>query len=374
MFAQSLEAAAEYVAKAAGEAQAWTPEGRARVLAALDSASRTIAAAKAPLLVAEEASGSWRKPGVRNYGDARAHDTRAGRGTARNEVEDAHTIAALDGGASALASGEITEPHVRQLRTAIKKLPEPQRAELLAGDGAAEVLQLARENDAPTFGRKVEELVASKSAQDAEQAFQDVRATRHFTLRESPEGTHVNGLLDPVAGYTLRVALEAATPVPALDDTRTREQRNADAIATIARHALDDGAFKPGAPVRPHLSLTMDPETFARAREHQRAGSHAPRSERSTGGTAPEGTAPDGTAAEGFALDEAGPRLAPPVVRLEDGPVLSPSELGRILCSTDMTRMVIDAESRVLDVGRTQRVYTGHLRRAVIARDKHCVW
>jgi len=379
MFAHSLEAAAEYVAKAAGEAQQWTPEGRARVLAALDSASRTIAAAKAPLLVAEEASGSWRAPGVRNYQDARARDTRSGRGAARNEVEDAHTIAALDGGADALASGQITEPHVRQLRSAIKKLPEPQRAELLAGDGAAEVLQLARTHDAPTFGRKVEEIIAAKSARQAEKAFQDVRATRHLTLRESPEGTHVNGLLDPVAGHTLRIALEAATPVPALDDTRTREQRNADAIATIARHALDDGAFKPGAPVRPHLTLTMDPETFARAREHQRAGSHTP--DRDALGHAALGHAVLGREALGHAelgreapAADAEPTLAPPVVRLEDGPVLPPSELGRILCSTDITRMVIDAESQVLDVGRTQRLYTGHLRRAVIARDKHCAW
>src|SRR5690606_35675035 len=231
-------------------------------------------------------------------------------------------------------------------------------------------------------------------------------------LRDSPEGTQLSGLLDPVAGHTLRQALEAATPTPAIDDTRSRDEHNAEAIAAIARHALDDGAFKAGAPVRPHLALTMDAETFARAREHQRHASHSrasgtqdSSSTRGTGGSSStRGTGRSSSAdrtggspstqgsgssssSQGTLRPEGlsgGPHLPDdtcdsrdveralghsPVVQLDDGPVLPPSALGRILCSTEITRMVIDADSQVLDVGRSQRLYSGHLRRAVVARD-----
>ncbi len=354
--ARTLEAAARLLAGAAQDAAAWSPETRGLVLAALDSASRSVAAAKSPLIVAEEASGAWRAPGVRSFGDARSRTTRTGTGTTRGEVQDAHAVTELDGGTEALAAGELTEAHVRRLRTAADKLPEGRRTELLTGDSAAHLLDLARTNDAPTFARKVEDLIAATSAKDTQDDHEKVRATRHLTLRESPEGTHLNGLLDPVAGHILRLALDGATPTPAADDTRTRPQRHADAITALARHALDDGAFKPGAPVRPHLSLTMDAQTFARAREHQRAASHTP----------------DGQHTEDPITRE--PLSTPPVVRLDNGPLLPPSELGRILCSTEITRMVIDAESQVLDVGRTQRLYSGHQRRAVVARDKHCSW
>ena len=50
------------------------------------------------------------------------------------------------------------------------------------------------------------------------------------------------------------------------------------------------------------------------------------------------------------------------------------SEAARALCDAEITRIVLDADSLPLDVGRTQRLYTAHLRRAVIARDRHCAW
>ncbi|WP_205687426.1 HNH endonuclease signature motif containing protein [Cellulomonas endophytica] len=39
-----------------------------------------------------------------------------------------------------------------------------------------------------------------------------------------------------------------------------------------------------------------------------------------------------------------------------------------------ITRLVVDAEGVPLDVGRTQRLYTGEMRRAVFARDRHCAY
>ncbi|WP_232216000.1 HNH endonuclease signature motif containing protein [Promicromonospora sukumoe] len=50
------------------------------------------------------------------------------------------------------------------------------------------------------------------------------------------------------------------------------------------------------------------------------------------------------------------------------------STLRRLLCDAAVSRVVFGPDSQVLDVGRAQRTVTGQMRRAVIARDKHCVY
>ena len=46
--------------------------------------------------------------------------------------------------------------------------------------------------------------------------------------------------------------------------------------------------------------------------------------------------------------------------------------LARLACDSAITRVVFGPGSQVLNVGRTERTYTGHKRRAIIARDMHC--
>lgn len=50
------------------------------------------------------------------------------------------------------------------------------------------------------------------------------------------------------------------------------------------------------------------------------------------------------------------------------------SVLRQIAADCELTRVVFGPDSQAIDVGRTQRTFTGPRRRAVIARDKHCVW
>ena len=409
-----LAAAAREAAAVTQGCDSWSVESRDAVLASLDATARSLAAARTPVLVAQERSGSWVAPGIRSFDDARSRVTRSGRGAARAQVQDAHTLADLDGGAEALADGDRTEDLVRHLRPRADKLPPERRSELLTRD-APELLDLARQHDAPTFARKVEDLIAAKSPQDNQDDHDRLRAQRFLTVRDSAQGLHLSGLLDPVAGYSLRLALEAATPTPAADDSRSPAQRRADALSTLASHALDDGAFKPGAPQRPHVMLTIDAETYAHALAHLRAGSHTPQPGlapslgggpgESAGSTTTCSSAPPGSSASpgslaspgssaspgrGTPSNALGPSIgsapesgdarerllssSPSAVRLDDGPLVPPSELGRLLCSSELTRLVIGADSLPLDVGRAQRLYTGHLRRAVVTRDMGCRW
>jgi len=67
------------------------------------------------------------------------------------------------------------------------------------------------------------------------------------------------------------------------------------------------------------------------------------------------------------------PSVKTPAVFTETGTPVPTSLLRRIACDSQVTRIVFGPDSQILDVGRAQRTVTGQLRRAVIARDKHCV-
>lgn len=54
-------------------------------------------------------------------------------------------------------------------------------------------------------------------------------------------------------------------------------------------------------------------------------------------------------------------------VRIEGG------ELRRLLCAANITPMVLNGRGQVLDVGRTQRTFTGPIRKALLARDRGCI-
>jgi hypothetical protein len=46
----------------------------------------------------------------------------------------------------------------------------------------------------------------------------------------------------------------------------------------------------------------------------------------------------------------------------------------RLACDSAITRVVFGPSGAVLDVGRAYRTVTGQMRKAVIARDRHCVY
>ena len=55
-------------------------------------------------------------------------------------------------------------------------------------------------------------------------------------------------------------------------------------------------------------------------------------------------------------------------------PTLSAAQARWLACDADLARIVLGPGSEPLDLGRTRRLVTPALRRAVVARDKHCVF
>ena len=145
---------------------------------------------------------------------------------------------------------------------------------------------------------------------------------------------------------------------------------------------------------RPTLTLLVPAETFAevqaaaiRADEVRRGPGGEERGpggeENGTndggGGGVAGGAAADGSgdarsagtssqAAHGFT------HTAVPPATLDDGTPLAMSQLARMLCDSEIGRVVMSAEGLPLDLGRAQRLYSGAQRRAVIVRDRQCAW
>lgn len=66
-------------------------------------------------------------------------------------------------------------------------------------------------------------------------------------------------------------------------------------------------------------------------------------------------------------------REGPPTWEDGTGPI--PDQVvRRIACDSDITRIVFGPDSQILNIGRTRRTFTKEHRRAIVDRDRQCVW
>lgn len=333
---------AQAVASEVSDAAAWSAQRRRTVLAELDRTIAVLAAARAHVLLAERASGAWRGNGDPTFEAWRGRTSRGGRREAHSEMAQAEVLRTMPAVRAATVGGALSGAHVAALARVARAAAPAVRDVMASVQGQTEILGLARA-DATVFARSVARWAAEKDPAGLERDHLAQRAGRHLHVVDSAAGTRVTGLLDRMAGHRLRLALEAVSPRPAPGDERTPEQRRADALDTLAGSVLALPGTGPGAAVRPHVSFLMTESAWTALRSARASGSAVP-------------TAP-----------------AEPVT-LEDGTPVPTSEVAAALCDCALTRIVIDADSLPMDLGRTQRVYTGAQRRAVIARDRHCAW
>ena len=161
---------------------------------------------------------------------------------------------------------------------------------------------------------------------DAEEQLQ----RRYHDVTRQANGMVVGKFALPtLEGEAYLTALDARMPPPVEGDDRTTGQRRADALGDLARDALEGSASPIVGGERPHMNVHVDlPGLQGRA-----GGLHE--------------------TADGFVLD--------------------PFAVSQLACDASVTRIVFGPNSEVLDVGRKTRVVPAGLRRAVVARDRHCV-
>ena len=136
----------------------------------------------------------------------------------------------------------------------------------------------------------------------------------------------LDGLLDPMTGDLVMTALQAATPPRREGDDRTPRQRRADALADLARTFLDSGEA-PGTE-KPHVVVLTDLDAL-----------------KGLGGGVHE---------------------------TATGHVLTPEQVRQTACDATVSRVVFGPDSEPVDIGRATRVVPPAMRRALVARDRHC--
>jgi Domain of unknown function (DUF222) len=188
------------------------------------------------------------------------HRLHMGAGTAATAVRTARALfrGPLTQTAHALTTGEVSPAHAAVLAAGTQELPPH-----TAMDAEPVLLEGAGRLDPPRLRRVVGHLQQVADPEGADHRSQRLYQRRGLWLAATWEGmVAINGTLDPEAGQLLAAALDPlARPADAQDD-RSGSQRRADALAELARRALEGGRLPRAGGVRPQLAVLVDLDTL----------------------------------------------------------------------------------------------------------------
>jgi hypothetical protein len=157
-----------------------------------------------------------------------------------------------------------------------------------------------------------------------------------YAARKLHSSTTVGGMgvgqwtLHPAGQEIVQTALHALSkPIPG--DDRTPAQRRADALITMAELALRSGQLPITGGVKPHVTVIVPAATLADT---------------------------PGAPAADYAF----------------GATTSAEWARRFACDAAISRIITGPASEILDAGRTVRTFTAAQLRAIVTRDRHCIW
>jgi hypothetical protein len=242
-----------------------------------------------------------------------------GGGTAADRVRVGEKLPCLPAAEEALHKGEIGFQHLTLMVRTADRLQASRTAKLFVEEP---LLDAAREMSVGKFAHFCHHAV---HAADPEGAVAEQRVSveeRCLKLSSWEDGSLlISGQLDPVGGAALRSALEPLARKGGKDDHRDRGRRPADALVEFTSHATTPG----------RVQVTASLETL-----------------------------------RGLA--------GAPAAEMEFSLPISGETVRRLTCHCSLTRVLVDGDSMVIDVGRSTRVVSAPTRRALRVRDKHCRW
>jgi hypothetical protein len=291
----------------------------------VERAVRSLEAERARCLAEVERRGLHARDGHLSPSAWLAHRHGLAQGAAATRVRVALALEEMPRTAEALACGEISDAAVDALARTREVAPEA----FESAEGA-----LVEQARSLSYRDLRAELDRWSQGVGAGAGDDERHARRRFTAVPTTEGmVRAEGELDPENGQYVITALRAKVDAWArtlADDGRTPAQRRADALGDICREWLDL-AERPGlGGERPHVTLVMDLASL----------------EARSGGRS--------------ILEDAGP-IAAETAR-------------RLACDARVTRVITDARSVPLEVGRATKVVSSALRRALAIRDGGCAF
>lgn len=242
----------------------------------------------------------------------------------------------------AWSAGTISEAQARAIVSGLKKAPaalsaeghERRQADLIgyaAQFDPDDLLRLATRMAEVTDPEHAEAIEADHLARQARVA----QAARTLVVVPDHHGSMlIRGQVPVAEGEVLLAQLEALMPSAAsyqhTGDLPTRGARRADALVRLCALAAASGSLPVSAGDRPHVFITLDYETLA-----------------------------SGVGA---------------VSSVPTGVRLTAADARRIACDAHLIPAVLGAQSEVLDLGRSSRLFAGTLRRALAHRDQGCAF
>jgi hypothetical protein len=229
--------------------------------------------------------------------------------------------------AKALNVGDVTVAHIEVLATAVKRREElyPEHEDTLL-DAARSLTP----DDLVIVARRWraladDELAAVDSAAVYEQ--------RYLQVSPTMGGAHTVGFLDPVGATTVINALDVLSPPDPSSDLSARalSVRYADAFVMLAEASLANPVR--GGSAQANVDVVVDAQTL---------------------------------------IDPAHVDACSARCDLEGYGPIGRVVAARLACDAKVARIVMAGASRVLDLGRSTRVVSPALRKAVALRDRHC--
>ena len=302
----------------------------------LERESSRLAAVRARALSVWDARGLWGSDRSRSASARLARDAGCSRGHAHGEVNRARKLRTMPCSAAALAGGVLSVDHIDVLARA-------NHGSLtgLFAKGEQDLIENTRGLRFDAFVRAVAYWKSLADDEVCEDEALRAKANRYVTASGTTGGViDVRGRLDPIGGEVFAAELARLENIMFQADwadakavhgeavkgdhlARTHRQRRADALVEMATRS---SAMVPGSvPARPLFTVLVDYETFAGR-----------------------------------------------VCELAKGTVISPGQAAEWLDQALIERVVFDTPSRVIEVSRRARLFTGGLRRAIEVRDRHC--
>jgi hypothetical protein len=267
---------------------------------------------------------------------------------------------------AALRAARVSPEQAAVIVEAIDRLPHQPA---LRGRAEALLLEEATRLNATDLARAARHLLAvadpERADRDAEKELEKGDRAAHLgrylsITEDGAGGVRLRGRGSVEDAATLKAALLPLTaPAPALDpdtgeenvDPRDHGARLWDALVATAAHALATDLLPDAHGARPRITITTDLDTL-------RHGLGLPTTTATAGG---EGR-----------VDWLTLNGAIPVT--DDGLALTPGAVRRLACDADLIPVALGGRSEVLDVGRTHRLVTAPLWRALVCRDRHCAF
>jgi hypothetical protein len=256
------------------------------------------------------------------------HNCRMSGVAASSALRVGEQMASLPASVSAVRDGEISFAHLSMLARTAAAVKEPGGPETF---DETPLLDQAREHSVSRFAH---DCANARHAADAAGFLADHVTDvewRAFEMSPCDGGVVLSGRLDSVGAAMLRSALEPLAKKNGIGDVQRRKRRMADALIELANHGLDAGVLPSQAGQRPHVQVITTLETLMGA-------------------------------------------CGAPAGDLQFSEPISMAPVQRLACDSAITRIVLDSKSAILDVGRAQRVASPAIRRALLARDKGCIW